>query len=88
MDHVDLIIGDVTGRIYPGDAQYNSYTNESTGVVRRFTSKDWSTDADGFNTITFDILNVQKDQYIRLRGTNLPGCGPFLMRQMLMVTLL
>ena len=74
VDHVDLIIGDVTGKIYPDDPRYNSDTNESTRVLQRFTNKDWSTDADGFNTIVFEISNVQKDQYIRLRGTNL-GVG-------------
>ncbi len=38
--------------------------------MKRFTSQDWKTDRDGFNVITYTVL-ADKDQYFRLRGTNL-----------------
>ncbi|WP_339273288.1 S-layer protein [Paenibacillus sp. FSL K6-1330] len=70
VDHVDLISGDVTGKVQPGTAAYSKSTNDSTKVVKRFTSKDWKTDRDGYNVITYRT-KATKDQYFRLRGTNL-----------------
>jgi hypothetical protein len=70
VDHVDLIAGDVTGKAVPGTDAYNKDTNETTKVVKRFTSKDWKTDRDGYNVITFNV-RADNDQYFRLRGTNL-----------------
>ena len=70
VDHVDLISGDVTGKARPGTAAYSKSTNDSTKVVKRFTSKDWTTDRDGYNVITYRT-KATKDQYFRLRGTNL-----------------
>ncbi|WP_053373141.1 S-layer homology domain-containing protein [Paenibacillus sp. FJAT-27812] len=71
VDHVDLIAGDVTGEVKPGSPNYNKDTNESTKVIARFTSKDWTTDAEGYNVITYNLGAANKDQYFRLRGTNL-----------------
>lgn len=70
VDHVDLIAGDVTGKAVPGTDAYNKDTNDTTKVVKRFTSKDWKTDRDGYNVITFNV-RADNDQYFRLRGTNL-----------------
>ncbi|WP_260287890.1 PHP domain-containing protein [Peribacillus aracenensis] len=70
VDHVDLISGEVTGKAVPGTPAYNKATNDTTKVVKRFTSKDWKTDRDGFHTITYKV-KANKDQYFRLRGTNL-----------------
>ncbi|OMF76303.1 S-layer protein [Paenibacillus glucanolyticus] len=70
VDHVDLLAGDVTGMAQPGTAAYSKSTNDSTKVVKRFTSKDWKTDRDGYNVITYRTV-ATKDQYFRLRGTNL-----------------
>lgn len=74
VDHVDLIGGDVTGRISPDSPNYNSDTNPTTRVLARFTSADWSLDADGYTSVIYFLKSVDKDQYIRLRGTNL-GLG-------------
>ncbi|WP_169090612.1 S-layer homology domain-containing protein [Paenibacillus sp. PL91] len=71
VDHVDLIAGDVTGMTTPGTDEYNKDTNDSTKVIARFTSKDWTTDAEGYNVITYDLGSANKNQYFRLRGTNL-----------------
>lgn len=73
VNHVDVIRGDVTGLTTPGTAAYGIATNASTAVATRFTSKSWtrSTKRTGDHTITYLIKNVQKDSYIRLRGTDL-----------------
>src|SRR4029453_6331183 len=71
VDHVDLIAGDVTGEVKAGSADYNKDTNESTKVIARFTSKDWTTDSEGYNVITYELGSASKNQYFRLRGTNL-----------------
>ncbi|WP_057913600.1 hypothetical protein [Peribacillus muralis] len=70
VDHVDLISGDVTGKTVPGTATYSKDTNDTTKVVKRFTSKDWKTDRAGYNVISYKV-KANKDQYFRLRGTNL-----------------
>jgi len=70
VDHVDLIVGDVGAKAAQGTAAYAVATNASTRVVKRFTSADWKTDADGYNTITYETT-ATKSQYFRLRGTNL-----------------
>ncbi|WP_225446134.1 S-layer homology domain-containing protein [Paenibacillus rhizovicinus] len=71
VDHIDLISGDVTAPAVKGTPAYDKDTNDSTHVVATFTSEDWTTDADGYNVITFDLPRASKDQYFRLRGTNL-----------------
>ncbi|WP_246309507.1 DUF5011 domain-containing protein [Paenibacillus alginolyticus] len=71
VDHVDLISGDVTGKTVPGTDAYNKDTNDSTKVLKRFTSQDWTTDADGYNVINYNVGAASKNQYFRLRGTNL-----------------
>jgi len=71
VDHVDLIAGDVTGYAQPGTDAYNKDTNDSTKVIATFTDKDWTVDQDGYNVITYDLKSSTKNQYFRLRGTNL-----------------
>lgn len=70
VDHIDLIAGDVTAKAAPGTAEYTNDTNSSTKVIARFTSKDWKY-ADGWYTIRYDLKKIDKNQYFRLRGTNL-----------------
>lgn len=77
VDHVDLIVGEVTGRINLGDPNYNSDTNPTTRVLARFTSKYWTTDADGYNSIVYTLENVTKNLSLRLRGTNLGVNVPY-----------
>lgn len=71
VDHVDLIAGDVTGYTAPGTPEYAKDTNDSTKVLQRFTSSDWTKDAEGYNVITYNLGAAGKNQYFRLRGTNL-----------------
>ena len=70
VDHVDLIAGDVTTKASPGTPAYSSPTNASTKVVKRFTKADWSLDAQGYYTVSTTVT-AGKNQYFRLRGTNL-----------------
>ncbi|MFE4077457.1 hypothetical protein [Peribacillus sp. YIM B13477] len=59
VDHVDLISGEVTGKAEPGTPAYNKATNDTTKVVKRFTSKDWKTDRDGFHAITYKVKPIR-----------------------------
>jgi len=70
VDHVDLISGEVTGKI--DKSQYASNTtNDTTKVVKRFTQKDWGKpDKDGYYTVKYKV-KADTDRYYRLRGTNL-----------------
>jgi len=70
VDHVDLIAGDVGAKAQPGTAGYDNAANPSTHVVARFSAHDFATDANGYRVVTFQVT-AQKDQYFRLRGTNL-----------------
>ncbi|MDP1977374.1 S-layer protein [Undibacterium sp.] len=70
VDHVDLIVGDVGRKAAPDSSAYNVASNPSTKVLKRFTSADWRTDAEGYYVIKYQMV-VQKNQYLRLRGTNL-----------------
>ena len=68
--HVDVIAGDVTTRAQPGTPGYATATNPSSQVVARFIASEWTTDAQGYKVMTH-TLTATKDQYFRLRGTNL-----------------
>ena len=70
VDHIDLIAGDVGAKAAQGTQAYAVATNASTKVLKRFTSADWKLGADGYYTISHDIV-ASKNQYFRLRGTNL-----------------
>jgi hypothetical protein len=71
VDHVDLISGEVNGKVDPGTPEYTKATNDTTKVLKRFTSEDWTTDAEGYNVIKYKVGAADKDRYFRLRGTNL-----------------
>lgn len=51
-------------------AEYQKNEVSTTKVLKTFTSKDWKTDKDGYNVITFTLPATDKDMYYRLRGTN------------------
>jgi hypothetical protein len=71
VDHVDLISGEVNGKIQQGTPEYSKPSNDTTKVLKRFTSADWTTDAEGYNVITYKLGAADKNRYFRLRGTNL-----------------
>ncbi|MEC0227826.1 S-layer homology domain-containing protein [Paenibacillus alba] len=72
VDHIDLIAGDVSDeKAEPGTGAYDKDTNDSTKVIASFTNSDWTTDEEGYNVIHYDLGAAKKNQYFRLRGTNL-----------------
>jgi hypothetical protein len=71
VQRVDLIVGDVTGQV----SDRSAATNPTTKVVKRFTEKDWKQDGE-YIEISYTFENVDKDSYIRLRGTNTDQLEP------------
>ncbi|WP_068613208.1 S-layer homology domain-containing protein [Paenibacillus tuaregi] len=70
VDHVDLISGEVTGKL--NESQYaGNTTNDTTKVIKRFTQEDWGQpDAEGYYTVSYKVP-ADTNRYYRLRGTNL-----------------
>lgn len=65
VSRVDLIIGEITGPVTDRDAS----TNPTTRVLERFTKNDWVVDGE-YRLITYTIKNLNKESYLRVRGTN------------------
>jgi hypothetical protein len=83
LDHVDVIGGNVTGYVDPGDgARYAgalgspAATNPSAKVVKVFNAGNWTAAADGTRSMSWRVPAVRASQYFRLRGTNLPASVP------------
>ncbi len=74
VNHVDLIAGNITGKVDLKSLDYTKDTNETTKVIASFTAADWRTDREGYNVITYRIWDLDESMYFRLRGTNL-ACG-------------
>ena len=68
---VDLIMGEVNGKV----EDRSTATNPTTKVVKRFTETDWKQDGE-YITISYTVKDVDKDSYIRLRGTNTDQLEP------------
>ena len=58
-------MGDVTGKV----EDRSTAKNPTTKVVKTFTEKDWKKNGE-YIEITHTLKDVDKDSYIRLRGTN------------------
>jgi hypothetical protein len=72
--HVDLIRGEVSGLIPPDSPDYARDTNETTYVLATFNTAGTRRSEEGWYTFVFQVKNVDKSMYFRLRGTNLaPG---------------
>ena len=65
VQRVDLIAGDVTGRV----ADRSSDHNHSTRVVRRFSDADWRREGE-YLVMTHTLTGVERSGYVRVRGTN------------------
>jgi hypothetical protein len=50
--------------------------NETAKIVRVFDKTSWKTDGE-YRVMSFRIPQIEKSQYLRLRGTNLPPAVPF-----------
>jgi hypothetical protein len=83
LDHVDLIGGDVTGKVEPGSANYAGLintpaaTNPSTNVLATYSGENWTKLPAGWRFFSYRIEDVRAEQYVRLRGTNLPAAVPY-----------
>jgi len=72
---VDFIRGDVTGVVAPTSADYTNATNPTAAVLARFSAVNWTASGNK-RTMVVTIRNVQKNQYVRVRGTNLVPATP------------
>ncbi|MCL6573731.1 MAG: phosphoesterase [Bacillus sp. (in: Bacteria)] len=68
---VDLIVGDVNGKV----KDQSTSANPTTKVVQRFDEKDWKQDGE-YITLSYTLKDVDKDSYIRLRGTSTDQLEP------------
>ncbi|WP_036259049.1 hypothetical protein, partial [Methylocapsa aurea] len=75
LDHVDFIRGNITGVISPNNANYTNGTNPSALIYATFNAAKWTVSGNK-RTMSFVIPNIQGNQYIRARGTNLPVATP------------
>jgi hypothetical protein len=64
-------MGEVNGKV----EDKTTAENITTKVVGRFTEKDWKQDGE-YISITYTLKDVDKDSYIRLRGTNTDQLEP------------
>jgi len=71
VDHIDLIAGDITGKIDPSNPDYIKDTNPTTKVLARFNRDNFTVTPDGWHKVTFKTT-LSKNTYFRLRGTNIP----------------
>ncbi len=65
VQRVDLIMGQITGRVENQDTD----TNPTTHVETRFTPENWVQDGD-YTIMSYRIENLTSDSYLRVRGTN------------------
>lgn len=76
VDHVDLIAGDINNPSQ--SAGPDTFNNSSTRVVQTFERNDWQArdTADGLILrMSHTFTNVERDFYVRLRGTNTTDRG-------------
>jgi hypothetical protein len=72
--HVDLIGGEVHGLIPPDSPDYAKDTNETTRILATFNTAGQPRDEKGCYTFVYQVKNLGRNMYFRLRGTNLaPG---------------
>jgi hypothetical protein len=76
VNHIDLIAGNVTGRISSSSPDYATKdTNSSTHVIKTFTKSSWKRTKGGWKTMTVRV-KATANMYFRLRGTNLAANTP------------
>jgi hypothetical protein len=76
LDHIDLIAGEVNGRIDPDDPAYTNPWNPSAEVVETFWREDSRRGRNG-NMTFFYRFRAEQSMYFRLRGTNIPRGTPY-----------
>ena len=76
VDHIDLIAGEIKGKADPGTPEYQKETNETTRVMKRFTTHGQKPGKDGWVSLSFKLPDAQQAMYFRLRGSNLAPSTP------------
>jgi len=83
LDHVDLIRGNVTGKIDPSDTEHYAgllgsaaATNASTVIAATYNKTNWKSQKGGWKRFSYTV-QPDADLYVRLRGTNLPAATPY-----------
>ncbi len=73
VDHIDLIKGAYGPKAAPGTAAYYAETNPTATIQARFSSNSWRSQRDSrsWYTVKYVLKDVDRDTYLRLRGTNL-----------------
>jgi hypothetical protein len=76
--HVQLIKGTINptraSRLYANgtpNPAYNTIDTTVATIISTFDASSWSTDDEGFTTMTFVVPQVRSDMFFRIRGTNL-----------------
>lgn len=75
VDHVDLIAGEIKGKVQQNTPEYRNDSNVTTKVIATFDSKIFKVE-NGYNVITYKLKNFDKNMYFRIRGTNLKANVP------------
>ena len=52
-------------------------TNPSANIVSTYSGENWTKLPGGWRFFSYKLSNVQDEQYVRLRGTNLPAAVPY-----------
>lgn len=67
LDHVDLIMGHVTGKV--DESNYSSLQNTDAKIVETFDISKLKADSEGYYNLTYKT-NVDSNMYFRVRGTS------------------
>lgn len=67
LDHVDIIMGHVTGKV--DEADYASTDNTDAEIVRTFDMSKQKVDSEGYYNLSYKT-KVDGDMYFRIRGTS------------------
>ena len=74
VNHLDLIVGNVTGPASKGTASWEASTNPTAHVAKTFSGAEIAPLGDNWYVATCRLSNVSGPIYLRLRATNLaPG---------------
>ncbi|MFC1883804.1 hypothetical protein ACFL2O_03440, partial [Thermodesulfobacteriota bacterium] len=78
LNHVDLISGEITGPVDPGNPHYKDPKNPTTRILRRVLKEEMIDEQNGWKKF-FYVYRAEKGRhrYFRLRGTNLPPGTPY-----------
>jgi hypothetical protein len=78
VQHVQVIAGEVTGKLNPATDAYTKVgINPTAVVVAKYDPATWTVTEDGYIECAFEVRGMEKDMYFRVRGSNLAPNTPF-----------